>query len=37
MLRNVKSSLLLVFKDSTFGEADEESDEDVFEDVLDQL
>ena len=33
-LRNVKSSLSLVFKDWTVGEADEESDEDVFEDAL---
>ena len=39
LLRNAKSSLFLVFKDSTVEEADEESDEDeeVFEDALDQL
>ena len=39
LLRNVNSSLFLVFKDSTVGEADEESDEDeeVFEDALDQF
>ena len=34
MLKNVKSSLFLVFKGSTVGEAYEESDEDVFEDAL---
>ena len=34
MLRNVKSLLILVYKDWTVGEAGEESDEDVFEDVL---
>ena len=34
MLRNVKSPLFFVFKDWTVGEADEESDEDVFEDAL---
>ena len=39
LLRNAKSSLFLVFKDSTVEEADEESDEDeeIFEDALDQL
>ena len=33
MLKNVKSSLFLVFKGLTVGEADGESDEDVFEDA----
>ena len=33
----LKSSLFLLFKNSTVGEADEESDENVFEDALQEI